>query len=321
MFKNAINIINHKGLIEFIFSVYYLLKINFYIRIFQKNFIKKKIRGSWMYLNAKDRGISRTLLLFGKREEEHKIILENVLRPGMNILDIGANIGYYALMEHRNIGGKGQIIAVEPSPENVELLKKNLALNDCRNVLVLEAGVSNEKGRRNLYMSELSNLHSFHDNLVKEKDNYNSRSINVEMIAIQEINFAGNPPDLIRMDVEGHEVEILSGILEVAKASDKGPMILFETHHNKYNSEHDISVPLKGLFEMGYHGRYIGSSSRRGTNIIEELGYKGSEEIETDFMHRVIYENISNEDLIHLVCRSGGVRTVLLAKQQGPSLN
>ena len=89
----------------------------------------------------------------------------------------------------------------------------------------------------------------------------------------------------------------------------------------EYNSEHDISVPLKGLFEMGYHGRYIGSSSRRGTNIIEELGYKGSEEIETDFMHRVIYENISNEDLIHLVCRSGGVRTVLLAKQQGPSLN
>ena len=123
------------------------------------------------------------------------------------------------------------------------------------------------------------------------------------------------------MDVEGHEVEILSGILEVAEVNDKGPMILFETHHNTYNPEHDISVPLKGLFEMGYHARYIGSSSRRGTKIIAELGYKGGTEIETDFMHRVIYENVSNEDLIHLVCRSGGVRTVLLAKRQGPSLN
>ena len=82
-----------------------------------------------MFLDLQDRGISRTLLLFGERELEHKKMLEEVLEPGMSVLDIGANIGYYALMELNLIGKTGNLIAVEPSPSNVDLLKRNLSLN------------------------------------------------------------------------------------------------------------------------------------------------------------------------------------------------
>ena len=44
-------------------------------------------------------GISRSLILFGTREVDHKIILERVLEPDMTVFDIGANIGYHVLME------------------------------------------------------------------------------------------------------------------------------------------------------------------------------------------------------------------------------
>ena len=82
-----------------------------------------------MYLDPRDKGISRTLLLFGERELDHRIILKKVLSKNMKVFDIGANIGYYVLMESSIIGEKGKIIAVEPLPKNMQLLKKNLDLN------------------------------------------------------------------------------------------------------------------------------------------------------------------------------------------------
>ena len=60
-----------------------------------------------MILDLHDKGISRALWLFGDRELEHKYLLEKVIKPGMTILDIGSNIGYYPLMELNLIGKKG----------------------------------------------------------------------------------------------------------------------------------------------------------------------------------------------------------------------
>ena len=83
-----------------------------------------------MYLDPKDRGISRTLLLFGERELDHKLILERIVKKNMKIFDIGANIGYYVLMESNLIGEKGKILAIEPVDKNIKLLRKNLKLNN-----------------------------------------------------------------------------------------------------------------------------------------------------------------------------------------------
>lgn len=315
MISSALNIIRNKGFYGFLISVYYLLKTNIFRRIFGIRFFKKNIRGSLMYLDSVDKGLSRTLLLFGKREEEHKIILENVLRPGMNVLDIGANIGYYVLMSYRKIGNLGEIIAVEPSPENVNLLKANIELNNCSNIKVFEGAISDHEGTGKLFISEFSNLHSFHKNTNESIDNNSLNStLNVQLKTVPQMHFKNGPPDIIRMDVEGHEVEIMNGMLEAIENDEMAPMILFETHHNKYTDDHDISLPLRRLFSKGYSARYIGSSSQRGTNIINKLGYIGGPKIKTDFMERVIYENIDNDHLINLICQTGGVRTVLLSQ-------
>ena len=50
-----------------------------------------------MYLLTNDNGISRSLILFGKREEDKIYILNKILNENMNIFDIGANIGYYTI--------------------------------------------------------------------------------------------------------------------------------------------------------------------------------------------------------------------------------
>ena len=71
-------------------------------------------------------GIGRALYVFRSRELDHKWMLDNELSSGNVVLDLGANIGYYAIMEARKIGGTGKIYAIEPDPRNIELLQKNI---------------------------------------------------------------------------------------------------------------------------------------------------------------------------------------------------
>ena len=75
-----------------------------------------------MILDLDDPGLSRALMLFRTREVDHKVMLERIVRPGMRIFDIGGNIGYYPLMELTLLAGSGQLVVIEPVPQNVALL-------------------------------------------------------------------------------------------------------------------------------------------------------------------------------------------------------
>ncbi len=237
-------------------------------------------------------------------------MLERVLRPGMSVLDIGANIGYYALMELALVAPNGRLIAVEPSPANVALLKRNLALNGRADVEVHQAAVSDAPGKRRFFLSQMSNLNTFHGEATAH---LSGTSIEVETTTVPAL-MKGRPLDLLRMDVEGHEVEVIDGLLPAIEAGALAPMIIFETHRNRYSSAHDMERPLRRLFALGYRTRLAGSSSQSGTAIVEARGYKGSEPIATDDVTRVVFENIAADDTVDFVCRTGGLRTVLLAR-------
>ena len=127
-----------------------------------------------MFLNPIDRGISRTLILFGVRELDHKKILELVLKKNMKVFDLGANIGYYVLMESSIVGKNGKIIAIEPVPENMKLLKKNLELNKNNITTTMQVGISNLTEEKNFLLSEHSNLGHIIDD--KHSKNYKNKN-------------------------------------------------------------------------------------------------------------------------------------------------
>ena len=276
-----------------------------------RRYFQKRIYDYSMLLDLEDRGISRTLLLFGERELEHKEMLERVLRPGMTVLDIGANIGYYALMELGMIGSAGTLIAVEPSPSNVELLKRNLALNGHQNTEVRQAAISDQSGVKQFFLSEMSNLNTFH-NTGSGNLHLSGKTIDVRIATIPEI-MAGRKPDLIRMDVEGHEVEVFRGLIPAIERGEMAPMVIFETHLSRYGADHDIEGPLRRLFALGYRVSLAGSSWEQGTAIIEAKGYKRVMSIRSDGVERTIFTDIAPEDAIAMICREGGIRTVLLS--------
>ena len=280
------------------------------MKILNKKFITKKIYNYKMLLDLYDKGISRTLLLFGKRELEHKKMLENIIKPEMTVLDIGANIGYYSLMMLELIGNKGKLIAVEPSPSNIEILRKNLLLNKYNDIEVHNAAISDENGTKKFFLSEMSNLNTL--NYTEKKSlNLTGETINVKTLTVPQI-MEGRNLDLIRMDVEGHEVEVLNGLIPNIGVNNLYPSIIFETHRSRYNNDHSMENTLKNLFAKNYKVSMLGSTSKEGTKKIEAKGYIGTESIQTDEYERVIFKNIKEQDAIDLICNEGGVRCAVL---------
>ena len=300
-----------RGLIvAFYFSL--LTKI---ARLLGKKTLVRSVLNYKLHLDIHDRGLSRTLFLFGKREIDHYLILHSIVKPGMNVLDIGANIGYYTIMESLAIGRTGCVTAIEPMLPNIELLRKNLLLNRIENVEVIHGAVSVQTGIGQMFKSTHSNLHTFHNEGSAVKT-LNSHPIDVPTFTLRDVVYDRKKPDLIRMDVEGHEVEILSQLVQLTKSKLMSPNVIFETHLSRYNQQNDLSYVLRQLFDLGYQVVKAASSNESGTKRVSALGYIGSEPFYSDFVHRVIFENIDDDDAIDLICRTGGLRTILLSRTQ-----
>lgn len=290
-----------------------LLQYKFY-RLVGRRYVTRPIHGYRMLLDMQDPGLSRGLMLFRTREIDHKVMLERMIRPGMRIFDIGGNIGYYPLLELSLLAGSGQMVVIEPLPENVALLKRNLRLNGYSEVPVIEAAISNTLSKKIFHVSEHSNLGTFHpEGAVVEI--LTGDKLEVDTLTVPMLAQRFGPPDLLRMDIEGHEVEVFSSMLDDISKGMYAPTIIFETHPDRYNVDHDLAGSLRQLFALGYSIPLMSSGTDVGSERFIRLGYKPGQRIATDATYRTLFSDIHVEDAIELICRSSAVRTVMLSKQ------
>ncbi len=174
--------------------------------------IVRDIQGSRMCLDIRDKGVSRELALAGVREGLLTRTLRGALKEGDCVVDVGANIGYYALMEARLLGPRGRVYAVEPVPHNMELLRKSIQLNGYENIETFQIGIGKDNGAATMYLSDHPNWCSF----------YPPRkiigTIEVEIASLDTFLRDKRRPDLIRMDTEGYEYEIIAGMSGVLES-------------------------------------------------------------------------------------------------------
>lgn len=302
-------------------AVKYLIRrciYEFRKRVLRQRLIDIKVHDFRMNIDLNDPGISRTLMLFGTREKEHIYILKRELSPGNVVLDIGANIGYYVLMEAGIVGQSGYIYAMEPSPSNVDILKRNIFLNKLENqVEVFHMGASNKTGVERFYLSEMSNLGTFFPKRFFGEKNIgkDALTIDVKTISIPDFVAGRRPVDFMRMDIEGYEVEVFEGIIPMLKDSGFSPKILFETHRPKYDeTSHSMRNALKEMFKYGYYPKIIVSNDHPKGEFLSR-GYKPETLIFTDGYWRGIYYGVKSEDAIEFICDIGFVRAVLLERR------
>ena len=72
-------------------------------------------------------GVSQSISLHGTYESSLTRFFDRLLVPGATVLDIGANIGWFTVRFSRRIGGAGRVLAFEPEPTNLQILRGNLA--------------------------------------------------------------------------------------------------------------------------------------------------------------------------------------------------
>lgn len=314
-FLNALDIILRRGLMVFLSTLKHIFISNLLKILFNRKFYFRKIYNFQMFLNNDDKGISRSLILFGKREEDQKFILDKILKSHMKVFDVGSNIGYYVLIESRLLKSEGKILAIEPDEENIKLLKKNIQLNNPKvNIQILKSAVSNKSGIKKFYYSQQSNLHSFHPDGSAKKF-LSGKSKDIEVTTISDLSKKYFKPDIIRMDVEGHEVEIMESLIKDVRRGFLEPIICFEPHISCYTKSHNFAPVLQNLFKIGYKTKFLSSNAISGTNKIQKLTQKDPiKVIKSDGEIRSIFENIKPNDCIKILTETGGARTVLLKK-------
>ena len=183
------------------------------------------IHGSWMILYEKDKGVSRELLINKTREPYAVAILPNIIQKGNTVVDIGANIGYYALQECSLVGNTGHVYAIEPVSTNIQILNKNIKLNHYENISTykLACGEKNTKG--NINVSVKGNWSS----LSKSLNRTYLREEEVDIVTLDKFLIGKPNPQLIRMDVEGYEYNIVLGMKNLLES--KIPLkLLIEVH-------------------------------------------------------------------------------------------
>lgn len=175
------------------------------LRIFPRAFITSFSDGLLFYF-----GPPETLFL-----EPYSIkLFKQSLRPGATVLDIGAHRGYYTLIATKGVGDKGRVYAFEPSPENLWLLRRNVELNGFSNVHIIGKAVSNQERKAVLYYGKDSGSNSLFPNSHVFKDSKAA----VECISIDNY-LKEDIVDVIKIDIEGGELDALRGMQETLSKS------------------------------------------------------------------------------------------------------
>lgn len=234
--------------------------------VFGKKEIMLNVLGNKMLLPVADEGLTKDLIIEGIRERNSVRAFFKEYKPGMNTIDLGANLGYYLLMEAKIAQkGKGKIYAVEPNPFTFHYLKKNVKLNGYNNIKLMNLGISDKKGKLPFYMSKSWNCSRF------DKGSDDSDIIKVQQIKVDTLDnlFKGKKIDFIRMDVEGYELNILKGAKELIK-NNPGIAIFFEFHAQFFNTKQREEF-INFLKENNLRVKYFFTGNK---NIFAHRAYK-----------------------------------------------
>jgi len=144
---------------------------------------------------------------------------------GDTIVHVGAYIGTLTVKAAKSVGEKGRVIAIEPNPDNLRFLRKNIELNQLKNVTIVPKGVWSKKDKLKLYLSKETLGHSifgswagFDEFIEIETDRLDDILAELDIKKV----------DLLAMNVEGAEIEALKGMKETLKNTRN---LVIDAHH------------------------------------------------------------------------------------------
>lgn len=170
----------------------------------------KVARGTYLHLDPRERYDGLKTLVHGLNPREPLVnVAMQLLRPGDNVLDIGANVGYFSALAALTVGERGQVFAFEASPSTYARLQTLVASNAHGNIRAFEAAVSDSAGEVEFHCGPLD--HTGTASLRNLSDRTSSVT-RVRALALDDLLHTLPTIRLVKIDVEGAESLVAKGM-------------------------------------------------------------------------------------------------------------
>jgi FkbM family methyltransferase len=169
-----------------------------------------------------DKIISPFIETHGIWEPTETAIVQRVIKKGDTVLDVGANIGYYAVLFSRLVGKEGKVVAFEPDVQNFAILERNLRTNHCTNVTAHRVAVSDGTGEKQLFLSPDNKG----DHRLFKTDGRATRR--VPTVALDDLEALQCPIHYVKIDTQGSEPAVLSGMRRIVEENARHLVSIME---------------------------------------------------------------------------------------------
>ena len=214
------------GSLQFRNRVFYSV-VRTVVRVLSKNHTFTIGRGAGKGLRFSP-GPSNVGYALGTTEPEVQEVIQSTVRPHWVVYDVGANVGFYAVIMARLVGPDGLVAAFDPVEDNIRILRNNAQLNDLDNIVLFSLALSDSDGESPFLMSEVStwgSLKSVRNEITDFKDEVMVKTARMDTFVERDIIPS---PDFIKIDVEGAEANVLRGASRIIMS--KRPLMLIELH-------------------------------------------------------------------------------------------
>jgi len=173
-----------------------------------------------IYLNAHRSTVHILLCIQGEKFIDDVMFLEPHLKQGMTAFDVGANLGYLTYFLCSKIGPTGRVFSFEPDPDNWRELSENIRSNNIAFCQPMHTAVGSFDGM-------IPFLYGHNGHVDTDPGGKPNSAIVALDSFVRKHSIAG--VDLIKVDVEGFELDVLTGLSQILSEKIK-PILFVEVH-------------------------------------------------------------------------------------------
>ena len=205
-------------------------------------------------------------------------LFKDYCRPGDTVVDVGANIGEVSIVLSQRVGTTGQVVAFEPQPRVFQYLLGNLALNRCSNVRA-----------RNLALGAAPGVARMSDDKQDDMNRITQSGVIEVTCSTLDAELPSESIALLKIDVEGSELNVLKGASDVLARSACVNCELIDEHCRRYG--HAMGDVIALLQRAGFITFVISESRLR--------------RVHADFSEAGAHELIGLRDPVDFAARTG----------------
>lgn len=207
-------------------------------------------------------GVGQFLIYDGEYEPQTTAVFKAIIKPGMRVVDVGANNGYFTLLASMLVGNEGKVWAFEPEQRNFSDLIDNVRLNNFTNIVPIKKAIGQNNGEVLLYVSDTGlgecSIFPCHPS--------NRNTVVVEIVKLDSI--FRQKVDIIKSDTEGNELGVLLGAERLLDISGDIKLFLEMFPAGFKVAGYSISDLWKVLQRYGFTYIYLLNEKKRQTRLV-----------------------------------------------------